>query len=36
MALLALVLPPGVSEEVGPNMSSDEVELPKQNLGALF
>lgn len=36
MALLALVLSPGGLEEVGPSMSSGGVELPMQNLGALF
>lgn len=36
MALLVIVLSPGHLEEVGPSMSSGGVELPKQNLGALF
>lgn len=36
MALLVLVFSPGGLEDMIPSMSSGGVELPKQNLGALF
>lgn len=36
LCMALLVLSPGGLEEVGASMSSGGVELPKQNLGALF